>query len=347
MDYTTVELKGSRGTTKTFDNSYITYTTENGGGKTNLTTFRCLLACHINGDELTIDLYQAHIADATSLSQNQNVSIRLTAWVTSETTGSLLTFGSRASTENQGGFTSTLGKGLIANNDYQTVLGKFNDASDTDALFTIGNGAYDANRSNALSVNESGIVSCCDMSGQYSDIFNLLFPVGSIYTLDPTMWSNNPETELSAKFGGTWALVDRFLKYRWITSGVITFNTTYTKNGTSVVIPRGHVVEIRLWWENNRAISDDVQTIATINFASVGLTATHTIYGQINNDGGNAIGLAIIEGGVIKTNDWVTRATSYPSSTSNTCQASFMLTVGSPTELDPNYCSMAAYKRTA
>ena len=49
------------------------------------------------------------------------------------------------------------GHGTIASGDYQTVIGTYN-AVDLDALFIIGNGTSDTNRSNALVVKKNGDV---------------------------------------------------------------------------------------------------------------------------------------------------------------------------------------------
>lgn len=65
-----------------------------------------------------------------------------------------MTFGNRKPGSTEGAFSSTLGRGLIATRDYQTVLGKFN--ASTARPFVIGNGESDANRSDLFSIDASG-----------------------------------------------------------------------------------------------------------------------------------------------------------------------------------------------
>lgn len=70
---------------------------------------------------------------------------------------SVLTFGTRGSGE-KGAFSATLGEGLIASEDGQVVLGKYNDPDSHDGLcFAVGNGTGDGYfRNNAFCVDNDG-----------------------------------------------------------------------------------------------------------------------------------------------------------------------------------------------
>ena len=66
-----------------------------------------------------------------------------------------------------GGYSSTIGYGLKADNNYQTVVGFYND-NQSDTVFEIGNGTDDDNRSNAFAVTWDGVVYA---NGLSSDVF--------------------------------------------------------------------------------------------------------------------------------------------------------------------------------
>ena len=86
----------------------------------------------------------------------------------------------------------------------QTAIGKYND-NQSGNLFEIGNGTSSTARSNALSVSSSGILSTRNPSNTFGSIFDLIYPVGSIY-----MSVNNVDP--GTLFGGTWDQIeDTFL----------------------------------------------------------------------------------------------------------------------------------------
>ena len=88
-----------------------------------------------------------------------------------------------------------------ASSNYQTAIGKYNieDENNRYALI-VGNGTASNARSNALTVDWQGQISCGDHSGVFKSIFDIFYPVGSYYeTSDSTF---DPNTA----WGGTWSL---------------------------------------------------------------------------------------------------------------------------------------------
>lgn len=103
------------------------------------------------------------------------------------------------------------GVGTIAQGPYQTVVGAYNiaegDGSSSGGnhlLFVIGNGTS-TSRSNALTVSWNGIPSFRNPANTFGSVFDLIYPVGSIYM---SVNSTDPGT----LFGGTWVQIqDTFL----------------------------------------------------------------------------------------------------------------------------------------
>ncbi len=102
--------------------------------------------------------------------------------------------------------------GTKATSRSQTALGEFNEedtaggetARGTYAVI-VGNGTDDNNRSNALTVGWDGIPSFRNPADTFGSVFDLIYPVGSIY-----MSVNN--TDPGTLFGGTWQQIeDTFL----------------------------------------------------------------------------------------------------------------------------------------
>ena len=104
------------------------------------------------------------------------------------------------------------GAGTIAQGPYQTVVGVYNTAEGDGSssggnhlLFIVGNGTDDNNRSNALTVDWNGIPSFRNPSDTFGSVFDLIYPVGSIYM---SVNSTDPRT----LFGGSWQRIeDTFL----------------------------------------------------------------------------------------------------------------------------------------
>lgn len=95
--------------------------------------------------------------------------------------------------------------GTTAASEGQTALGKYNE-SDYDGKYAviIGNGK-EADYSNALAVRWDGVPEFRNPAGTFASVFDLIYPVGSIY-----MSVNNVSP--ANLFGGTWeSIQDRFL----------------------------------------------------------------------------------------------------------------------------------------
>ena len=75
---------------------------------------------------------------------------------------------------NIGEYTTHLGVNTVAYKDYQTVMGKYN-TPDENALFIIGNGKNNSNRSNALTISEDGLITAkgLDLIREDGSIVNL------------------------------------------------------------------------------------------------------------------------------------------------------------------------------
>lgn len=104
------------------------------------------------------------------------------------------------------------GAGTIAQGPYQTVVGVYNTAEGDGSssggnhlLFIVGNGTDDNNRSNAFAIDWNGVPSFRNPSDTFGTIFDLIYPVGSIYM---SVNSTDPGT----LFGGSWQRIeDTFL----------------------------------------------------------------------------------------------------------------------------------------
>lgn len=171
-----------------------------------------------------------------------------------------------------------------------------------------------------------------------------LYPVNSVFI---TATNTNPSTMLGY---GTWSLIDKDFKYQWITSG-FTFNTTNTTDGSYAACLNGKTIEFRLTWHNKTALSDSDVTIGTLTRSSVGISAGHMCYPVAYNDGCNAIGQMHFDlanaSAVLGSYDWVTRATSYPTTTDGTAFLSFTYVVHSPSNMTDSFCDKFYWKRTA
>ena len=107
----------------------------------------------------------------------------------------------------KGNVSTAHGIGVLAEYEAQTVCGKYNSNQSANA-FEIGNGIADGVRSNALTVDWSGKVSCGDQAGNFKSIFDIFYPIGSYYETSlpseiPSEESTPTETDL-VNLGSTW-----------------------------------------------------------------------------------------------------------------------------------------------
>ena len=184
-------------------------------------------------------------------------------------------------------------------------------------------------------------------------------PIGSCYT---TTTNTNPSTY----FGGTWELINKeFISQEWYDntganiSGVWTWNSTYTQNASSgdskrniAIVRNANDIYIRIGWYNKTAPSDSVTaTIGTLDLSGIGLSNCYAQYIPGISDGLNAILIAHseIENGILSigTIDWITRATSIPSTTGSYCNIQFQLMTGGFSSYLDAACDKFIWKRTA
>lgn len=176
------------------------------------------------------------------------------------------------------------------------------------------------------------------------------FEIGSIYV-------SSTNTNPSSTLGGTWTLVDKAFAPRWITDAV-TFNASVASNGDGVVMLRDHAIEMRLNWKNVTALSDNDETICTIDFSKIGISdgsALHIVHPVGYNDGCHAIGMFESTGfgtsgatsGTIKSVDWVTRESTYPATTGESAYLQFVTEVVNTTGVMDSFCDKFYWKRTA
>lgn len=170
------------------------------------------------------------------------------------------------------------------------------------------------------------------------------YPVNSVVV---TYTNTNPGSWLP----GTWSLFDKEFRYQWITTG-FTFNTTNTYDGVFLAIPSGHTIEFRFAWKNKTVVSDSEIIVGTLNRAAVGVQNDgHGIYGIAGNDGMNAIGIMLLDmsstSAVLKSYDWVTRATSYPSDTGGMAMLTIVYTTQGVNTMIDSFCNKFYWRRTA
>lgn len=175
-----------------------------------------------------------------------------------------------------------------------------------------------------------------------------IFPVGSIYVM-PT--NTNPNTIFS---GTTWTLEDKEFKHQFITTGVVSRNTTNVTSIDSQVFElEGHHIWARVFITNKVVLNDDAKPLFTIDVDKIGINSSYSnfIYGW--TDQGNGIVLANLpnsESGsdvTVESRDVVTRgtATTYVAA-SSTIYFSFDIHTGTTGMLD-SFCDKFYWKRTA
>lgn len=175
------------------------------------------------------------------------------------------------------------------------------------------------------------------------DIAKTHHPVGQI-VITPT--NTNPTTLYG--YEGTWKLIDKDYKYQNITTGC-TFSSFATSTSFSAWL-HGKTIQLRFSFTNNKALSDTATTIATIKGTSIGLAGHHLTHGFIRCDSLAAIGAASLSWssstGTFTAYDWITRATSIPTSTGKACQSTISLEGINPNYMIDSFCDKFYWQRT-
>ena len=213
--------------------------------------------------------------------------------------------------ETTGRNSHAMNRGTIARCGSQTVMGQYNvpDSGGYDSrgklAFIIGNGTADDNRSNAFAVDWNGIPYCRNKRNDYDSIFNLIYPVGSIY-----MSANNVSPALL--FGGTWEQIqDRFLlaagssysagstggsanaslpAHTHTVSGTAASGGAHTHTVSGTAASNGaHTHSMNKLWSNGSGketayTMQSNRTLTTRNTASAG-AHTHTVSGTAASNG--------------------------------------------------------------
>lgn len=180
---------------------------------------------------------------------------------------------------------------------------------------------------------------------QLNQLMNSTNSVGSIYIA--TSASDNP----ADIFGGTWTLFDKDFKFQWLTNP-FTFNSVTTTNASSNVVLNGKNIEIRLAWSNRTAISTTAINIAQITPDKLGLAGgIKSTFMTGFSDDLNAIGMFDFSWsntmGNITALNWVTRSTSYPTTTGVACRLSWTITMQDPIGMLDEFCNKWYWKKIA
>lgn len=114
-------------------------------------------------DNSTVEITSVYDGDSTlTITATKTGTLSISTYIT-ECAFSLIsdapsfTFGTRQPEYDEGAFSFTSGIGLIAQNNYETVVGEFNNPKQA-MLFTIGNGANDTQRSNVVEVDLQNVI---------------------------------------------------------------------------------------------------------------------------------------------------------------------------------------------
>jgi hypothetical protein len=169
----------------------------------------------------------------------------------------VFTLGTRDESEGVGGFSATIGEGLIASQRDQTVVGAYNE-NDTgdDYVFIAGNGTSDSNRSNAFTVDWNGNVKAAGhVSGTYTDL--TITPINNPYVpaayvgymkavrKDGMLWFNGNITFGTAMPSGTdWIEIAKISNWSAPYSVYATVAGQYGDGNLLVMVTEGGSVQI-------------------------------------------------------------------------------------------------------
>ena len=181
--------------------------------------------------------------------------------------------------------------------------------------------------------NNGGIVN----ASTFNNFPSVLYPVGSVYIMST---NSNP----SGFLGGTWELIDKEFKFKYINSYTPTLNTTNCTTAAVEGLLSGHSIWIKFQWTNKTVVNDnnDVQRF-TINPNTFGVDAFYAENFPSYTDAGNAIiQYNLSTTGIISTYD---TTTSVSAGTSISITTKTFTTAY--THMLDSFCDKFYFKRTA
>lgn len=146
---------------------------------------------------------------------------------------------------------------------------------------------------------------------------------------------------------GPWELVDKGWSYRYYNNKPTLNTTNCTSCDVFTVYQTGHTAMLRITWVNKTAHSDTSRTIMTITPKNYGVTSWsgNTINTVSIDDGQNGISqMALTSAGALNEVDFISRATSIPTTTGGTNSMVLDLVIPSGYMLDKS-CDLFYWKR--
>lgn len=133
-----------------------------------------------------------------------------------------------------------------------------------------------------------------------NELLNIVYPVGTIYV-------GSTITNPSALLGGTWVLVYKKQKDRYISNpaAFLTHNATNVRSiDSGVALLNENSVRLRFTLTTKAAVGDTTLELVTINMTALGIAAFN-VNGYVTgySDGGNALMMVQVVGGIISSLD--------------------------------------------
>lgn len=165
------------------------------------------------------------------------------------------------------------------------------------------------------------------------------YPVGSVFI---TEINQNP----SIIFGGEWELIRKEFIPKTVTDA-ITFNTTNTTNGYSVIEIYPGSINIRASWMPKVAYADSTLEVGTFDLSKIGLTHYHLVSEVGVGDALNSAFLLYFQNSKIRAVQVVpaTNATSVAASSSYYIYVNSFMMFRNPYDMLDNFCDKFYWKR--